>query len=143
MKRILFTLLALVLALFVVTATATAQEATDEPTAAPTVEVTAEPTPVPPVDPAPSADTYISISTLLYGLIIAVLGGGTVGVIINRFGSSKANLDAIEKLFLSFPPETRELINNLTNTLDAALDIIQKSTDGLPNEDTPSTFKRQ
>lgn len=32
MKRILFTLLALVLALFVVTATATAQEATDEPT---------------------------------------------------------------------------------------------------------------
>lgn len=136
MKRILFALLALFAVGLILATPISAQPPTDEPP----VEATPEPTPESPVEPAPSADTYISISTLIFGLIVAVLGGGTVGVIINRFGTSRANLDAAEKLFLSFPPETRDLINNLTNALDSALDIIRKITDGQPNDEPPASL---
>lgn len=111
----------------------------------PTPEGTAEETPVVIVTPAPvvtptpilTPDNAISVSTILYGLIIAVLGGGTVGFVLNRFGSNKANLDAMEKLYLSQSPDAqereRQLFIGLRDVTLRVLDLVDKVTDGQPN----------
>lgn len=137
---------ALVTALLALSLTfpALAQESTPIVTDAPTVEPTAiVVTEVPPVEPAPvtPAENAISVSTLVFGIVVAVLGGGTVGVILNRFGSNKANLDAAEKLFLGASPETQEIIRErfeqLEGIVSRLMDIVDKVTDGKPNEATP------
>lgn len=133
MTRILALILALVLVALVLTSAASAQDATAEPT----VEVTETPE-QPPVVEVPNADTYISISTLIYGLLVAVLGGGTVGVILNRFGGNKANQDALEKLYKSFPPETQDMITRLLDIAEEAVKLGRTVTDGRPNDDTPA-----
>jgi len=119
----------LVLALFVVFTIAPvfAQEATHEPTP---IVVTSPPTFI-------NADTGISISTLVYGIIIAILGGGGAAAFVLRFGSSKQNIDALEKLYQSASPETQEIIRErfveLEGIVKRLLDIADKATDNLPN----------
>lgn len=116
-----------------------------------TPEVTVEQTPVVIVTPAPAPapiltpDNAISVSTILYGVIIALLGGGTVGLVINRFGSNKQNLDAAEKLYQSLSPESqthlRQMFESLRDVTVRALDIVDKVTDGQPNADEPTAMQ--
>lgn len=108
-----------------------------------TPEPTAEPTPVVVVTPPPTfvnADNAISVSTLLYGIIIAVLAGGGAGAVILRFGTSKANVDALEKLYQSASPETQQIIRErfveLEGIVKRLLDIADKATDGQPNTES-------
>lgn len=113
-----------------------------------TVVATVNGTPVeatliaPTATPAPilTPDNTISISTLIYGLIIAILGGGTVGAVINRFGGSKVNQDAMEKLYLAQSPDAqereRQLFEALRDITLRVLDYVDKVTDGLPNQPT-------
>jgi hypothetical protein len=124
-----------------------AQDATVEPTpeSTPIVIVTPAPTPAP--APVLTPDNAIGVSTILYGLIIAVLGGGTVGFVLNKFGGNKANLDAAEKLYLSQSPEAqereRQLFMALRDVTLRVLDIVDKVTDGQPNAEVqalPSTI---
>lgn len=109
----------------------------DFATNTPVVVVTEAP---PDVTPAPilTPDNAISVSTLIYGLIIAILGGGTVGLVINRFGDNKANLDAAEKLFVSLSPDAQTNIRQMFEAVQAInvrlLEIVDKVTDGKPNE---------
>lgn len=106
-------------------------------------EVTPEP--VPTAEPPPvivTPETGINLATVVYGIIIAVLGGGTVAAILTRMGSRKETLDAMEKLYLSFPPATQETITRVTDVLVKMADILQKVTDKLPNEDVPAEIVR-
>lgn len=132
MKRYLVLLLVVWFALLI-SAPVYAQDVTPEVTAAPTAVV---------VEPPPTfinADTGISVSTLAYGVIIAVLSGGTLAVVLTRFGSNKANLDALERLFQSTPPETQQMIRERFESLEEIahrlLDIADRVTDGEPNEE--------
>lgn len=132
MKRIAIIVLFLAISLGI----ASAQDATTEPTA---------PAPIVVVTPAPSyisAENGISVSTLAYGVIIALLSGGTLAVVLTRFGSTKANVDALEKLYQSASPETQEIIRErfveLEGIVKRLLDIADKATDGKPNEDPPA-----
>lgn len=115
-----------------------AQDATPEVT--PVVIVT----PAPVATPAPilTPDNAISVSTILYGLIIAVLGGGTVGFVLNKFGSNKTNQDALEKLYLSLSPDAQTNIRHMFESVQEInvrlLDLVDKVTDGKPNEEPPA-----
>ncbi len=124
-NRLFYALLIFVL-LGAFAAPAFAQEATPEAT----------PVPEPPVVVV-TPETGISLATLVYGAVIAVLGGGSVALILTRFGSNKANLDAMEKLYNSFPPQTQEVITRVTDVLVNLTNILQKVTDKLPNEEAP------
>lgn len=102
-------------------------------------EVTPEPTAIV-VDPPPTfinAENGISVSTIVYGVIIALLSGGTLAVVITRFGSNKANLDALEKLYQSMSPETQEIWRErfveLEGIANRLLEIVDKVTDGDPD----------
>ena len=132
MKKITLVLLAALL----LTAPVAAQDT--EPLVTNTPVVTETPAEPPVGTPALNPDTAISISTLVYGIIIAVLGGGTVAVVINRFGSNKANLDALEKLYQSASPETQQLIRERFEELEGIvkrlLDMADRATDGKPND---------
>ncbi len=74
------------------------------------------------------------LAGLGFSVISAVVAGGTVAVVLRRLGNDKSALDNAEKLFQSFPPETKDIIERLADTVDAAVDIIKKISDGLPNE---------
>lgn len=79
------------------------------------------------------------LAGLGFSVVSAVVAGGTVAVVLRRIGNDKSALDNAEKLFLSFPPATLDIIKQLTDTLDAAVDFIKKTTDGQPNENLPPT----
>jgi len=143
MKRRSLLIMFILFFVFLLVLPAAAQDVTPEPVA--TIEATINGTPVqatliaPVVTPAPilTPDNAISISTILYGLIIAVLGGGTVGFVLNRFGSNKANLDSMEKLYLAQSPDAqereRQIFEDLRSITLRVLDIVDKVTDGKPN----------
>lgn len=135
-----FRILLIALLLLTFAAPTLAQEATDEPT-----PVVTE-TPAPPVVNIPNADTYIGISTLVFGIVVAVLGGGTVGVILLRFGQNKAALDAGEKLYEGLSPDAqknfREMFEQVREIAIRALDIVDKLTDGKENVTDATAFKR-
>lgn len=110
----------------------------------PTAEITAEPTQAPnPIN----TENAISVASLLYGFIIAILGGGTVAVILNRFGSSKVNLDASEKLFQALSPDAqlqiREMFEGLREVTVKVIDLVDKITDGKPNVDVVAQVKSE
>lgn len=140
-----FILIAIVVLLLMVVP-AVAQDVTEPvPTEEPTVFVTVAPEPTVVVEPTPepappvlTPENAISISTLIYGIIIAVLGGGMVGAVILRFGTNKNNLDALEKLYQGASPETQQLIRErfveLEDTIKHLLNIIDKATDNKPND---------
>ncbi len=132
LRRCVPIMLILVFALLLVMP-AFAQDVTPEVTAV----LTATPAPSGGSAPILTPDNAISVSTLIYGLIIAILGGGTVGLVINRFGANKANLDALEKLYLAQSPDSqereRQLFEGLRGVTLRLLDLVDKVTDGQPN----------
>lgn len=138
----LMIILVLVFLLVQATSAVFAQDGTPEVTPAATPVVIVTPAPV--VTPAPilTPDNAISVSTILYGLIIAVLGGGTVGFVLNKFGSNTANLDAMEKLYLSQSPDAqereRQLFEGLRDVTLRVLDLVDKVTDSKPNDPPPA-----
>ncbi len=73
-------------------------------------------------------------ATIVFGLVTAIAAGGTIAVILRRVAADKNAVDAMEKLYLSFPPETKEIISRLADTVDAAVELIKKVSDGLPND---------
>ena len=79
----------------------------------------------------------VILAAIGFGVVSAVAAGGTVAVVLRRFAHDKSSLDAAEKLYTSFPPETKEVISRLADTVDAALEIVKKISDGLPNVETP------
>lgn len=120
----------------------------DEPTAVAMVEVTSEPggdviinlpdnpTPTQP-DPTPFNLTY-----LIYGIILTILGGGGISAILNRFGKNKAALDAGEAIYQDKVNEdlrnhVREAFVSIRDINLRLLDVIDKITDGQPNEVSP------
>jgi len=133
-NRLFIVLLMAALLLIVPLAVSAQTDVPVEPTDAPPVEVPPEPTFI-------NTENGISISTIAYGVIIALLSGGTLAVILTRFGSSQANLDAMEKLFLSTSPDTQEMIRErfveLEGFVKTLLEIADKVTDGAPNTDMP------
>lgn len=82
-------------------------------------------------------ELVVVLSIIGVGLVAAVAAGGTIVVMLRRVENDPKTLDATEKLFLSFPPETLDIIKRVADTLDVALEIVKKVTDGKPNEVTP------
>ena len=80
----------------------------------------------------------IVLAAIGFGLVTAIAAGGTVAVILRRVSADKTAVDAMEKLYLSFPPETKEIISRLADTVDAAVELIKKVSDGFPNDTTPT-----
>lgn len=130
MKRLIWVLW--VVALLLLITPTLAQEATAESPAEPPVVVVETP-----------AETGINLATLFYGIVVAVLSGGSLALILTRFGSRKENLDAMEKLYMSFPPQTQETIARITDVAVKLVDILQKVTDKLPNEDVPPVLMNE
>lgn len=81
----------------------------------------------------------VIVAAIIFGVVSAIAAGGTLAVVLRRLGSDKASLDAAEKLYLSFPPETKEVINRLADTVDAAVELIKKVTDGQPNDSSQAS----
>lgn len=80
----------------------------------------------------------VVLAAIGFGLVSAVAAGGTVAIVLRRFANDKNALDNAEKLYLSFPPQTQDIIGRLADTLDAALEIVKKVSDGKPNELPPA-----
>lgn len=100
-------------------------------------EVTAVPTVPPVVTPAPAPD-FISITTIVYGLVIAILTGGSIAGVLAAVSNNKQSLDAAEKLYKSTPPETQSMLRDMFESVRDVnlklLTIIDKITDGAPND---------
>ncbi len=98
--------------------------------------------PVPTATPAPvlTPENAISIVELIRGIIIAILSGGTLAVILNRFGANKLNQDVTEKLYQSQSPAAqereRQLFEGIREINLRLLDFLDKVTDGKPNSPT-------
>ena len=104
-------------------------------------ETTPSPTPTPVV----TGEQAINITTLIYFTLVAIFTGGGIAMIVQNFGANKAALDTEEKLFLSLPPDAQrrahealQAINDayvkLSEFTDRLLTILNKITDGKPNE---------
>lgn len=110
------------------------------------VEVTEVATDTPPVivvnnPPATATENGVNASTLLYGLIIAILGGGSFAFILGRLQQSKPVLDAGEALYQgNVSPEMQQHIRQAFETVrdinNRLFDLVDKITDGKPNEVT-------
>lgn len=74
----------------------------------------------------------INLITLIAGIGVGVVtGGGSVLFVVNKFRNDKAIVTALEQLGASFPPQTRELLNNLAG-------LMYEITDDVPFNDKPA-----
>lgn len=113
----------------------------DNPTSEPTAESTSEPGVViinnPPAEPTP-AETGINWASVFYAAVTAILGGGTIGAILARFGSNKAGLDSAEKLYQGLSPDSQAMFRGMFEKVNElalkVLDLADKITDGQPND---------
>ncbi len=134
LRRNLIPIMLLLCLFLVLVAPAFAQDVTAEATPA----VTATVAPSGGSSPILTPDNAISIVELLRGIIIAVLSGGTLAVILNRFGTNKLNQDVTEKLYQSQSPAAqereRQFFEAVRDISLRLLDFADKVTDGKPNE---------
>lgn len=130
----LFVLVALILTAFSVTPLA-AQSETESP------ELTGTPVVVVAPDPTPAPETVQLTWTALAGLVSIVLtvglGGGFAGalLIIRTVKADPRLGDAIEKLYLSAPPETQKLLRGGAVLLKEGGELADQLTDGVLSEE--------
>lgn len=95
--------------------------------------VAAQDVPAPEVPAAESGSTAINLITLIAGIGVGVVaGGGSVLFVVNKIRNDTVIVTALEQLGASFPPETRELLNNLAG-------LMYEITDGIPFDEKPSS----
>lgn len=131
-----------------------ALQVTDEPAptdeASPVVEVTAEPGSGGDVTiinnpPAKEPDnTPLNLTQIVYGVVIAFIAGGTVAGVLSRLQQNKAVIDAAEGIYEDkVSPEAQQTIRvafeHIRDLSNRAFDILDKITDGKPNEINPET----
>ena len=78
------------------------------------------------VSEAPSrTEVAINLITLIAGIGMGVVaGGGSVLVVVSRLRNDVVLLTAMERLASSWPPGTRELLNNLAGVLNEVTDDV-------------------
>ena len=78
------------------------------------------------VSEAPSrTEVAINLITLIAGIGVGVVaGGGSVLVVVSRLRNDVVLLTAMERLASSWPPGTRELLNNLAGVLNEVTDDV-------------------
>ena len=135
MKRLILIFILLLMAVPVM-----AQDATAEPTAA----ATAEATPAPVVTTPPAQDVAVAGVNLVFAFV-AGLGAGGLGVaaimllLINLVLRSPVILTAIEGLIFSrLDKEGVETVRGVGTVFSRAGELIDKVTDGKPNEPAPA-----
>lgn len=116
----------------------------DEPTAEATADSTGEPPPViivnPPAEPEPTPEqnNQTNALTILYVVLAAVFGGGGLTYIWDKIRNSKTALDSAESIWLTQSKEMqavqRKAVEGLTTVAHGLLDVLNKVTDGLPND---------
>lgn len=124
---LLFAVLILV-CLFAV-APLSAQEVTPEPTPEDTVTV--------PVEVVTNAQTTNSLITIVAGVILAILGGGSFALVIHRL--DKRTKDEAEQLYLALPPQWQTTVLRILDAAEATLELAREVTDGQPNAETTTS----
>lgn len=122
----------------------------DIPTSEPTAESTSEPGVIiinnPPAEPTP-AETGINWSTVFYAAVTAILGGGTIGAILTRFGQNSGGVDAAEKLYQGLSPESQSMFRHMFEQVNElalkVLALADKITDGQPNDSPAAQAAKQ
>lgn len=89
------------------------------------------------VGDAPSrTETAINLITLIAGIGMGVVaGGGSVLVVVGRLRNDIVMLTAMERLAASWPPGTRELLNNLAGVINEVTDDIPAAQKPAPSVD--------
>lgn len=94
-----------------------------------------------PVDVVNNAQTANSVIIIAAGVILAIVGGGTFALVINRI--DKRTKDETEKLYLALPPQWQDTIVRTLDAAEATLRLARELTDGQPNSDPPQPLQRK
>lgn len=106
-----------------------AQESTPEPDV-----------PVVVVDDANPSDLSVNLVQVIIGLLTAFAAGGIIGiaglaVFVDRLRSDTAMVTALEKLAESYPPGTRDILLNVSKTIDSIGELGKEVFDNVPVAD--------
>lgn len=106
-----------------------------------TVVINEQPEVTPAPEPALSTDNLLKLTM---AILAAIVGGGSILMVLDRFLKSKDVKDAVESIYLGTPAETQEGLLKALDTIDKVVDqfgrIVQfgrEVTDKLPNQETP------
>lgn len=100
-------------------------------------EVTPEPDEVPVIVVDDAEEFSVNVVQVIIGLLGAFAAGGIVGiaglaVFVDRLRSDATTVTALEKLAESYPPGTRDLLLNISRTVDSIGELGKEIFDGVP-----------